>query len=185
MKLIKNIQAWLVCLTFTITVGLLFGGQALFASVKVNNPVKRELSAMKEVKDYSVKPVQEGLKVELKLAQTGNLQAVLDQVKQSIELYHHKPVLEMTITDRPNQRLTHLQYQLSFYIEEARATGEYVKLKAALDGLTDDKTIAKVYLSDSYLYLQLEDGSHYIYQAIPRNATQVGINQNAGGDSIS
>ena len=184
MKLTKNIQAWLVVSAFLATIIVLFGGQAILARFKVNNPLKKELASFKVIKDYKIEPVQEGLKVNLKLSKTENLQELLDQVKEKVELYHQKPVISFSLEDRSNKNLVNLKYQLSFYLEEARASGEYVSLKSALEELNDKKVSAKVYLSEDYLYLQLEEGAYYLYEAIPRTISyQVVKGTNSGGDS--
>ena len=184
MKFTKNIQAWLVLTAFLATVIVLFGGQAILARLKVNNPLKKELATFKVIKDYQVEPVKEGLRVNLKLSKTENLQEVLDKVKEKVELYHQKPVTGFNLQDRPNQNLINLKYQLSFYLEEARASGEYVRLKSALEELNKGKISAKVYLSEDYLYLQLEEGPNYLYQAIPRSLNHKTVKEiNSGGES--
>ncbi|HEY8463316.1 MAG TPA: hypothetical protein VIM29_04720 [Bacillota bacterium] len=186
MKITKSIQGWLVVVAFITTVAVLFGGQTINAKLRVENPLKQKLKTVKEVTDFAVEPAGNGLKVKLKLKQSQNLQTVLNTVKREVEFYHQKPVTEIWISDQPNSHLEQVKYQLSFYLEEALASGHFIKLKSALDSFNQNQGInAKVYLDQDFIYLQLEAGVNYLYQAIPRPAGPVAVGANpAEGGSI-
>lgn len=185
MKLFKNLRTWMVIAAFIITIALLFGGQALNTKLKVTGPLQTELSSKRQIQHFTVRPVEDGVRVELTLGQTADLKELLDFVKMKVELYHQKPVTSFVIKSNPNQHLEKIRYDLSFYLEEAVASGHYIQLKSALDNLKGNGLSSKVYLTDDYVYLQLEEGSHYLYQAVPRTSRLVTLNNTvSGGGSI-
>ena len=181
MKYIKELKYWLVLLAFLVTIGVLFGGQKLADKLRVDQPLKREILAIKGIKDFRVEPQKDGLRVDLQMKAVPNLQTVLDLVAQRVKFYYDKPVLAFKIKDHPNNRLEAARYRLSFYLEEAIASGHYIQLEAALHNYRDLKT--KVYLSQDFIYLQYEDGASYLYQALPRNSRLLPVTNGViGGD---
>ncbi|HYH03093.1 MAG TPA: hypothetical protein VEC37_08340 [Bacillota bacterium] len=180
MKITKNIQGWLIVIAFLATVAILFGGQSINEKMRVENPLKQRMKTIKEVKSFTVEPAGDGLKVKLQLKQSRNLQMVLNRVKQEVEFYHKKPVTNFGIGDQPNSQLEQLKYQLSFYLEEALASGHFIELKSALDSYNKNRGInAKVYLDNDFIYLQLEEGNNYLYQVMPRPVRPLAVNTNS------
>lgn len=181
-KRISDIRLWLVLLAFLGTVGVLFGGQKLATKYRVENPAQRSIRAIKAVKNFNVKPKTDGLLVELKLDKVGNLETVLELVKEKVELHYAQPVRYFKINGQPDSKLQQIRYDLSFYLEEALVSGRYIQLKQAMDGFKPVN--AKIYLGMDFVYIQLEKDSHYLYDAIPRQSNIVSANNNQGGDSV-
>ena len=181
-KQLKDLRFWLVLLAFLGTVGVLFGGQKLMAKYRAEDPTRRAIGAIKQVRDFKVKQVPQGLTVELKLDKVGNLESLLDEVKQKVEAYYHQPVTNFKISGRPDQKLQQIRYNISFYLEEALVTGRYIQLKEVLDEYRPVK--ARVYLGTDFIYLQLENDNHFLYEAISRGSKIVSANNNQGGDSV-
>jgi predicted RND superfamily exporter protein len=168
LKITKNIHGWLVAAAFLATVAILFGGQAINAKVRVENPVNQHLNAMKAVTKFKVNPAGNGLQLYLKLKQSPNLQQVLNAAIKEVEFYHKKPVTEIVIGSHSNPQLEQICYQLSFNLEEALASGHFIQLQTALAAYNRPGMMAKVYLDRQFIYLQLEAGKNYLYQAVPR-----------------
>ncbi|MGD9155396.1 MAG: hypothetical protein PVG90_07835, partial [Bacillota bacterium] len=133
MKVAKNNKIWAVAAAFLVTVGLLCGGQALNAKVRVENPLRQRLKAIKTVTDFAVKPVGAGLRLNLQLKQSPDLQQILNTTINEVEYYYKKPVTEMVIGSRSNARLEQIRYQLSFHLEEALVSGRFIQLKTAVE----------------------------------------------------
>jgi hypothetical protein len=170
MKITKNIQGGLVAVAFLATLALLFGGRTLTTKFRVENPLSQHLKTVKVVKSFKVEPVGDGLQLDVALKQNPNLQTTLEAIVKEVEFYHKKAVTAIVIADRANPRLEQIRYQLSFYLEEALASGHFIQLKKALDACGAQNGItAKVYLAPKFIYLQLETGTAYLYQAIPRS----------------
>ncbi len=181
-KQFKDLRLWLVLLAFLGTVGILFGGQRLVAKYRAENPTRRAIGAIKAVHNFEVKQISDGLTVELKLDKVGNLESLLDGIKQKVEAHYNRPVRNFKITGQPDQKLQQLRYDISFYLEEALVSGRYIQLKEALEGYRPVK--ARVYLGIDFIYLQLENDNHYLYEAIPRGSKVVSTNNNQRGDSV-
>ena len=169
MKQFRNIQGWLVLLAFIATVAVLFGGQTLTAKLKVENPLKQRLAKIREIRGYTVNETVNGLKLHLKLDKCRNLQTVLNSAIHEVEFYYKKPVKSVNIADYPDFQLEQTKYQLSFYLEEAVASGHYIQLKSALDSFNRKGIKARVFLDNDFIYLQLEAGKNYLYQALSRH----------------
>ena len=105
LKKLKNLRLCLVLLAFLVTVGVLFGGQKLVAKYRSEDPTRRAIGAIKEVRDFEVKQASDGLTVELKLDKVGNLELLLDEIKQKVEAHYHQPIRNFKITGRPDQQL--------------------------------------------------------------------------------
>ncbi len=181
-KKIKDLRLWLVILAFLVTIGVLFGGQRLTAKYRAEDPTRRAVENIKAVRHFEVKKVSDGLTVELKLDKVGNLEIILDSIKQKVESYYNLPVRNFIINGRTDQKLQQTRYNLSFYLEEALESGRYIQLKEALDGYQPVK--ARVYLGIDFIYIQLENENHYLYEAIPRESKIVSTTNNQGGDSV-
>ncbi len=180
MKRIKNLQIGLIVLAFLVTIGALFGGQALTAKLKVEDPLQRDLQRMKAIRDYKVKEDKDGLTVTVKLQKVDDLQQVLDYVQQKVDNYYNQPIRNFKIVDRRNHDLESLRYQLSFNLEEAIVSGHYIQLKTALESCPGVK--AKVYFSQNNMYLQLEKGQNYLYEVLPIHLQTEKGNNLSGGD---
>ena len=181
MKRIKELKVGLVILAFLITIGVLFGGQALTTKVKVDTPLKRDLYSLKDIQSFSVKQEKDGIIISLKLRKVDNLQKVLDFVQQKIALYYGLPVKEFKIADQRNRSLEQARYKLAFYLQEAAVSGHYIRLKEALDSFKEVN--AKAYVSQNYIYVQLEEGRNYLYEVVPVPTRTIAVNNNLGGDS--
>lgn len=181
-KRLKDLQFCLVLLAFLATVGVLFGGQKLVSKYRVEEPTQRALGAIKGIRNVEVKQVSDGLTVELKLDKVGNLKTLLDSIEQKVESYYNKPVRKFEISGQPDQQLQQIRYDLSFYLEEAFKSGHYIQLKEVLDSYQPAK--ARVYLGNDFIYIQLENDDHFLYEAIPRGSKVVSISNSQGGDSI-
>jgi hypothetical protein len=180
-KRIKNLQIGLIVLAFCVTIGVLFGGQALTAKLKVEDPLQRDLHQMKAIRDFKVKEEKDGLIVTIKLQKVDDLQYVLDYVQQKINNYYNQPIKNIKIVDHRNHDLESLRYQLSFNLEEAIVSGHYIQLKSALDGCKGVK--AKAYFSQKNMYLQLEKGRDYLYEVLPIHLQLEKNNILGGGDA--
>ena len=181
MKRIKNLQIGLIILAFLVTIGALFGGQALTAKLKVEDPLQRDLHQMKAIRDYKIKEEKGGLTVTINLQKVDDLQNVLDYVQQKIGNYYNEPIKNIKIVDHRNHDLESLCYQLSFNLEEAIVSGRYIQLKAALDSCQGVK--AKAYFSQNNMYLQLEKGRNYLYEVLPIHLQPEKNNMVNGGDA--
>jgi hypothetical protein len=168
MKRLKDIKIWLVVVVFLATGGILFGAQTLTTKFKVTDPLHEKVMGIQAVKKFSLEQTKAGLRVNLELKKVPNLEPVLDRVQQEVGQYYDQPVASIRITAHTNRRLEEFRYRLAFNLEEALISGRYLQLRSALDTAPGIK--ARVYFSGNFIYLQLEDGNDYHYEAYTRPA---------------
>ena len=181
MKKFGKRQMITLAVAFLATVGVLFGGQALNSKFRVDDPLQHEVMAIRGVQHFKLVPDKDNVRVELKLGKVSNLETILDRINDKVLHYHGKPVTDFQIVSRSDSQLEQARYQLSFYLEEAAVSGRYIQLKDALDAMKGIN--ARVYLGQDFIYIQLEQGSHYFYQAVPRQARTISIDNQTGGGS--
>ncbi len=177
-------QLGLAAVAFLATVGLLFGGQALNAKFRVADPLQQTVLAIHGVRHFTIREDKSQLKADLQLAKVDDLQGVLERVDAAVQQYYGRPVDEYRIAGRSDSRLKAARYQLSFYLEEAQVSGRYIQLKDELDGLKNKGLDARVYLGPKFVYIQLENGSHYLYEALPRPERTAAVANGTGGGSV-
>ena len=170
-----------LAVAFLATMGVLFGGQALNSKFRVDDPLKHDAMAIRGVQQFKLIPDKDNVRVELKLGKVSNLESLLERINDKVLHYQGKPVTDFQIVSRSDSQLDQARYQLSFYLEEAAVSGRYIQLKEALD--TMKGIDARVYLGQNFIYIQLEQGSHYFYQAVPRQARNLNIDNVTGGGS--
>ncbi len=176
MKPLENTtKGLIIAIAFAITLAVLWLGQDLIYKWQVKEPLQKDFFEVKEVQKIKVVPgVNEGVLVLLELKRVKNLQNILELVERRVAERHQKTVMGFRIQSNPNALLEEARYQLSFYWEEALARGRFIQLKKVLAEF--EAVQAKIYLGEKYLYLQLEDQKHFLYQAIPRKDYQRGQN---------
>lgn len=168
-KLLKDLNWRLLLGVFLSVLLLLFGVQVLDRFWRVERPLQTELDAHKEIIEFSVEPLDEGLRVKAKLARTENLGATLEFIRGQVEKYHHRAVVDWELESNPSRELDEAFYELSFNVEETQNTGEYTVLKEALDYFENSGVKARTYFTSRFIYVQLEAGKNFAYRALPRN----------------
>ncbi|HEX3048706.1 MAG TPA: hypothetical protein VHY08_28415 [Bacillota bacterium] len=182
MKRLKDIKIWLVALVFVGMVGILFGAQTLATKFKVTDPLQKKIMGIRAVKKFSLEQTKAGLQINLELKKVSNLGPVLDRVQHEAGIYYDQPVTSIRITGHTDRRLEEFRYRLAFNLEEAMISGRYLQLRSALDAASGIK--ARVYFSRNFIYLQLEDGDNYHYEAYARPAgTRPAAQESSGGIS--
>ncbi|HHT48382.1 MAG TPA: hypothetical protein GXZ98_03700 [Firmicutes bacterium] len=174
-----------IAIVFFITTGLLFGGGFLYEKIFRRNPLQKWVRTNPAVIDFQLQEQREGLSLELKLDpdQVENLQTLLEPFLREVLARKGKAVTEVRIVNEPSPALRDIYYQLSFALEEAKATGEYNTLYQVLQGLQAKTGEAdfRVYLGTDFLYVQLRQGKDSLYAVLPRKAEGIKGLAAAGG----
>ena len=158
-----------ISIVFAVALALLLAGQGLTRYLGFQRPLAREIEAMAEVEDFAVRETPEGLAVELSLARVPDLERTAEKVLAAVAAHSRRPVAALIFRDR-REGLTGAYYELRFTLEEAMATGRYGELRTELArrAQAHELTRARVYLGRRFLYVQLEKGGAYLYEALPR-----------------
>jgi len=165
----RQFRLGLALVVFAVTIILLIGGQGLAKSVRVDRPLARELDSIAGVLDHALAQGTDGAHLELTLARVPDLEQTITRVLAAVAERQEEPVVEVVIHDH-RQGLGAAYYDLRFGLEEAMATGRYTALQKDLHRLARQYHLdrALAYLGQGFVYVQLEQGSAYLYQVLPR-----------------
>ncbi|NLG84764.1 MAG: hypothetical protein GX493_09225 [Firmicutes bacterium] len=172
----RNLEPWLglrlgpVFVVFALALAVLLAGQSLLRYLGFRRPLTRELSAIRGIKGFSLRETPDGLTVEVTIDRVDDLEATAEEVLSVVSARARRPVAALVFRDR-REGLGEAYYELRFTLEEAVATGGYGKLRPELARLAEKYglTKARVYPGRDFLYVQLERGGAYLYEALPRN----------------
>lgn len=176
----RGLSAWrqfrpgLALLAFIIILAVLLAGQTLARNLRVDRPLAREIKALPGVARYEIEEGRDGLVLRLTMNRVPNLEDAAAKILAAVEKRHDLPVTSVEIADRRGD-LASAYYELRFSLEEARTTGRYSILGAALADLAARHGLdcARVYPGSRFLFVQLEKGRAFLYEALPRaDATQ-------------
>lgn len=171
----------ILCATlfFSLTTGLLFGGGFLYKKIFQRNPLAKLVRESPAVQAFQLQEQGEGLNLELKLdpEKVDNLQTLLEPLLGEVLARKGKAVTKVSIVNAPSPVLAEIYYQLSFALEEAKATGDYTNLYAVLQTLEAGAEEAdfRVYLGADFLYVQLKQGKEAYFAVLPRNNGGTGL----------
>lgn len=178
----RQFHLGLALIVAAIILTVLLGGQGLAKTLRVNRPLSRELRAIDGVHQYTLGSSPEGIRLDLTLGRVPDLEQTMVKVLASIAERRREPVAEVQIRDH-RQGLTGVYYDLRFSLEEALATGRYSALRGDLDRLASRYHLdrVRIYLGQRFIYVQLEKGPAYLYQALPRPVNDRRIADEGGG----
>ncbi len=165
----RQFHPGIALLAAVVALAVLLGGQGLAKTMRVDRPLARELSSIDGVRRYALEDGAEGIRLELTLGRVPDLEQTIAKVLAAVGERRREPVAEIAIRDQ-RQGLNGVYYDLRFSLEEALATGRYTALRGDLDRLASRYRLdrARIYLGRQFIYVQLEKGPAYLYQALPR-----------------
>ncbi len=177
----RNLRVGLVIIVFVISLAALLGGRGLAESIRLTRPLARGIESIKGIRGYALQRNEDGIHLSLDMERVGDLESAITRAVTLVEGEYKEPVREIRIQDQ-RRGLDDAYYDLRFSLEEAAATGRYTRLQGDLARLSAAARLdkARVYLSRNFIYVQLEKGSSYLYEALPRPLA-VGAVSAAGG----
>lgn len=107
--------------------------------------------------------------ISVQLGPVDNLQRTWNDMTKLIEKKTASDKYRIVIKDRRNQDLQTAFDHLQPVIYEAAANSTFVALQRELDTYLGDRGIDyQLYLDNGHIYLQMQEGDHYLYQVIDR-----------------
>lgn len=160
-------------LILLISLAVLFTGWQAYRHFNLVNPLETQLSSVTGVKNVDV-AVGNPTVVHVKLGQVADLQSTYRSISQTLS-GSVKSSGDIIIEDNRNQALSDAWEQLNPMVYEGAAHGNFtemisnVKKSAKQDGID-----AKITMDAHHLYVQFEQGSHYLYEVLPYSQSQGG-----------
>lgn len=167
-------QILIVVAVFAFTTGLLFGGRTLLDRLFSHHPLQKWAKNLPAVESFQLLESGRELKVKVKLdpKQVTNLKETIEPLIQEVEAKKQRTVTEVLVDSEPTVELAEIDYQLSFALEEAKATGEYNDLYQTLQSLQEQvgEGNFRVYLGENFFYIQLSKQGEAFFKVVPRTA---------------
>ncbi|MGE5529695.1 MAG: hypothetical protein ACM3X6_11225 [Patescibacteria group bacterium] len=165
----RQIRLGLALVVFVLTLALLIGGQGLARALRVSRPLAQEMKAIPGLRGYKLGAAAGGGRLMLDLARVPDLERAAERALAAVEGRQKEQITELAFGDR-RQGLQEAYYELRFSLEECMATGRYTLLLRDLESLADRHGLsrARVYPGRRFIYVQLEKGRAYLYEALPR-----------------
>lgn len=165
----KPFQYRLAAVTALLTVAALFLGSLVYQHQAKAAPLERDLARVEGVEEVAVERVDGAWHIRVRLHQVPLLPVAYKELRQRADqrLGEDRYVLELV--DRRDARLQEAFYQLSYYLEEARAQGEYAEAAHRVEEKGRQLALerAQLFVDPDYLYLELVDDGATLYHVQP------------------
>jgi hypothetical protein len=156
-----------------ITLAILFGGWQAYLHFNMIGPLETHLSSISGVRSAVVESGQPAT-VRIQLGEVQDLQSTYQkihaQVSQSLG-----PSVDISIQDTRDAKLTAEYQKLTPTILEGVAKGNYTEMIADVEKqATKDGVNAKITMDKNYVYVQMKDGHHALYDVFKYTPYQGG-----------
>lgn len=177
----NGIKVPVVILALALGLASFWGSQWLYNRYNYERPLDRVLGENKDIVSYKIDDQGPVIKLEVKLGKVENLQESYGSIKQSVEGVVGRRDFKIALKDDRDAVLDGIYYHTRLAAFEAMERGnylemeEYISSRAAREG-----SQARVLLDRDHLYIQINHGSHYLYDIIPRTSLAGPVSSTAG-----
>lgn len=149
-----------------VTLAVLWGGGAFYDRYYVHDPLQEALLQVDGVVAVEIAEDQ----VEVKLAHISDLSETFTQLRKVMDDSSYQG--RIVIKDNPAPKLEAAWDKIHLAIYEAASRANFQSMAATVDRVAAVERIASyaVKVDNDNIYVQLSDGSHYLYRIIPRQA---------------
>ncbi|MDK2815010.1 MAG: hypothetical protein PWP18_923 [Thermoanaerobacter sp.] len=165
----KGIKWQIVLVTFVVVFGFLFASFQLYQNKILPDKISKDVSTVKFVKMVTISTDNNGYIMKVRLGEVENLMETYKEIENKVNKYPVK--INILLIDNPNEKLNNVYYNSQFSIYEGIQKGDYMKMYDTIREVSSKNGVkAFVYIDKQNIYLNLRDGSHYLYKIIPREA---------------
>ncbi|MBT1279089.1 hypothetical protein VTU32_07500 [Thermoanaerobacter sp. CM-CNRG TB177] len=165
----KGIKWQIVLVTFVVVFGFLFASFQLYQNKILPDKISKDVSTVKFVKMVTISTDSNGYIMKVRLGEVENLMETYKEIENKVNKYPVK--INILLIDNPNEKLNNVYYNSQFSIYEGIQKGDYMKMYDTIREVSSKNGVkAFVYIDKQNIYLNLRDGSHYLYKIIPREA---------------
>ncbi|UZQ83135.1 hypothetical protein OEI98_000140 [Thermoanaerobacter sp. RKWS2] len=167
--LLKGIKWQIVLITFVVVFGFLFASFQLYQNKILPDKISKDVSTVRFVKMVTISTDTNGYTIKVRLGEVENLMETYKEIENKVNKYPVK--INILLIDNPNEKLNNVYYNSQFSIYEGIQKGDYMKMYDTIKEISSkNNVISYVYIDKQNIYLDLRDGSHYLYKIIPREA---------------
>ncbi|GMA48733.1 hypothetical protein GCM10025857_00900 [Alicyclobacillus contaminans] len=155
---------------------VLFGGWWAYRKYNVINPLTESLQHVTGVESVQVNPSSPS-SISIQLGPVTDLQTTYQTISRAVEqVFGSGSSVAMTLEDHRDAALTNIyETDMAPILAEAIQKGEYTQMVAMIQQKAKQLHVtAKVSMDDQNIYLQLQQGSYYLYHVRRYSALQQG-----------
>lgn len=174
--MLKGIKWRVVLLTFAIVFVILLGTFQIYQNKLLPDKISKDISGVEYVRSVIVQNAAQGYAANIKLDRVDDLMKTYKEIEKKTEKYSVK--IDIRIIDNTDGKLNNIYYNSQFAIYEALQKGDYMKMNEVIKNDAEKVgALSHIYIDRENIYVDLRDGSNYLYRIIPREIAK-GDNQN-------
>ncbi len=149
---------------------LLFGAQFVYNRQAVDQPLVSIYHNVPAVKHVSLQNTPSGLQVDVRLGLVPNLRETYMALENQVNAVLGGAHFQINLTDARTPALLNDFYKMNGALEQGIATGQFVAMEQQVQamGAKDGLSQASAIVDNHYVYVELVQGKHYLYELLPR-----------------
>lgn len=149
---------------------LLFGAQFVYNRQAVDQPLVSIYHNVPAVKHVSLQNTPSGLQVDVRLGLVPNLRETYRALENQVNSVLGGTHFQINLTDARTPALLNDFYKMNGALEQGIATGQFVAMEQQVQamGAKDGLSQASAIVDNHYVYVELVQGKHYLYELLPR-----------------
>ena len=149
---------------------LLFGAQFVYNRQAVDQPLVSIYHNVPAVKHVSLQTTSSGLQVDVRLGLVPNLRETYMALENQVNAVLGGAHFQINLSDARTPALLNDFYNMNGALEQGIATGQFVAMEQQVRamGAKDGLSQASAIVDNHYVYVELVQGRHYLYELLPR-----------------
>ncbi|MEN6463244.1 MAG: hypothetical protein ABFC94_17980 [Syntrophomonas sp.] len=144
-----------------------FGSYWLYNQYGVEKPLANRINSIAGVENVTIGNQDRELTIDVQLKNIDNLQSKYEEIKKAIDSVVKNKQYQLNIKYQRDEKLQNAYDNVQLMVYEAIANNRYLwlkeQMKPELKGIT-----YKLFVDENRLYIQMQDGDHFLYEVINR-----------------
>lgn len=171
----KNEFRFVIALISLLVVSaIFFGSYWLYNQYGVEKPLNDRIEIIPGVEKVTINNQEHELTVDVQLKHIDNLQGKYEEINKVLDSEVKNEEYQLNIKDRRNEKLQDAYDNVQLMVYEAIANNRYMWLKEQMQ--TELNGIKyKLSVDENRLYIQMQDGDHFLYEVINRQQDNTAV----------
>jgi len=171
----RNIRIAVVILSSVVVFGVLYAGNIWLTRRTVMQPLERSLREIAGVTDVKIAETSTEVSVNVKMGAMPDLRTAYLEIDKHVKDLASRKQIDLHIEDRRSPALEDAYYNIHFDVQQAIATGGFAQMADNVGKKMKALGIEKyrVFVDSDDVYVQMQQGSDYLYEVVPRPETTV------------
>ncbi|MBO8128205.1 MAG: hypothetical protein H0Z39_03270 [Peptococcaceae bacterium] len=178
----NGIRIKTVILVFVVSLAVLLGCHWVYANYGYNQPLKQVLNDNPVVKSFTINDEGQTVYVTVRLNRVDNLMVTYRDLNQKVSESLGDRPYQLVIEDDRDGSLEQVYYRSHYAIHEAIMKGNFSEMVSVIERQASAVDAdADVYVDSDNVYVQMDNGKHFLYAVVPRTAKALEGPQAGGG----